>query len=842
MKYLFNTAASLITFSIFIIISNLNYPFIKENSSNKNSLFGEGIEANTNQLLVGANIILRGSNLGAANSLHRDFIINGIARESCNLSVSMIGLCSRTIQLQPNTWSEKSIGNKLKPGFAEIGAVNSSLYYGQSNNINSPGATNRSEADTSFIKMNDFPQVDVIGRKPDLINRIPGSANIITEASLINGKPFSGNEMFKKVTGINVVEEDGVGLRANLGIRGLDPDRSRNVLMMEDGIPVALAPYGEPEMYYTPAIDRMQSIEVLKGSGSILYGPQTIGGVINYITYDPPLSNSISLRLRGGNGGYLSGQTSFGSTIDNVGIQLGFLHKQAARIGTTKFNINDLTAKIKFQMGEKSRVGIKLAYYDENSNSTYVGLTQSMYDDGEHYTIIAPNDELDVRRYSASLTHDYFFSEGAFLRTTFYGYTTTRNWLRQDFSRAPAGNMTGVVFGDTSTPGSAIYLRNSTGNRNRQFEVAGVEPRFTYNYTIASFKNELESGIRFHYERAFEQRIDGQSASAKSGNLREDEIRTGYAESIFAQNRIFITQNFTITPGIRLENFHFERDIFRIASKDTSIVNNDNLFTPIPGIGFNYNFNNNYSVFAGVHRGYAPPRIKDAITNDGTALNLDAELSWNYEAGFRANLGTPIHFELTGFLMNFSNQVIPVSVSSGGTGAGLVNGGKTLHAGIEAGLNIHIHQLLRTNYFIALSAYSTYVNSTYNSDRFVKVGSETINVNGNKLPYAPEFTFTSSLDFSSAFGLGVNLSATYVGEQYTDELNKIEASPSGETGLMSSFITVDLTASYLISDMNSSVYFAIKNLLDERYIASRRPQGIKVGTPRLISAGIELML
>lgn len=698
------------------------------------------------------------------------------------------------------------------------------------------------EVDSSFIKMNDFPQVDVIGRKPSLINRIPGSANIITEASLKNDKPFSGNEMFKKVTGLNVVDEEGAGLRANVGIRGLDPDRSRNVLMMEDGIPIALAPYGEPEMYYTPAIDRMKSIEVLKGSGSILYGPQTIGGVINYITYDPPLSHSLSLQVRGGDGGYFNGQAAYGTTVDNVGFQLGFLHKQADRIGITRFDINDLTAKIRFQTGENSRIGIKLAFYDENSNSTYVGLTSSMYATGDYYTIIAPNDELHVRRYSASLTHDYFFSESAFLRTTVYGYTTTRNWLRQDFSRTPTSNMTGVVFGDTTIPGGAIYMRNSTGNRNRQFEVAGVEPRFSYNYNIGNLKNELECGFRFHYERAFEQRIDGRTAEAKSGDLREDEIRTGYAESICAQNRFFISSNFTVIPGIRLENFHFEREIFRIAYKDTSVINNDNLFTPIPGIGVNYNFDNDYSIFAGVHRGYAPPRIKDAITNDGTSLNLDAELSWNYEAGIRASIASSICFELTGFLMDFSNQVIPVSVSSGGSGTGLVNGGETMHIGAEAGIRFDIHQLLQTKYIVSLSAYSTYVNSTYSSDRFITVGSETFNVRDNKLPYAPEFTFTGSLDFSTSFGLGFNLSATYVEEQFTDELNTIDAGSSGETGQMPSFITADLTASYLLTGLNSNVYFSVKNLFDERYIASRRPQGIKVGIPRFISAGIDLTL
>ncbi len=357
----------------------------------------------------------------------------------------------------------------------------------QSITINTVTVDSTQQTDSTRLIMNyEFPQVDIIGRKPALINRIPGSANIITEASLKNDKPFSGNEMFKKVTGLNVVDEEGAGLRANIGIRGLDPDRSRNVLMMEDGIPIALAPYGEPEMYYTPAIDRMKSIEVLKGSGSILYGPQTIGGVINYITYDPPLSHSLSLQVRGGDGGYFNGQAAYGTTVDNVGFQIGFLHKQADRIGITRFDINDLTAKIRFQTGENSRIGIKLAFYDENSNSTYVGLTSSMYDNGDSYTIIAPNDELDVRRYSASLTHDYFFSEGAFLRTTVYGYTTTRDWLRQDFSRTPTSNMTGVVFGDTTVPRGAIHLRNSHGNRNRQFEVAGVEPRFSYNYNIGN--------------------------------------------------------------------------------------------------------------------------------------------------------------------------------------------------------------------------------------------------------------------------------------------------------------------------------------------------------------------
>jgi len=663
--------------------------------------------------------------------------------------------------------------------------------------------------DTIQIKF-DFPQISIIGDKPELINHIPGSASIITSSSLKGLKPLTGNEMFREVSGINLVDEEGAGLRANIGMRGLDPDRSRTVLMMEDGVPIALAPYGEPEMYYTPAIDRMESIEVLKGSGSILFGPQTIGGVINYITTDPPIESELNINLKGGEYGYLSGNLGYGTTIDNTGFYVSVLHKQADKIGVTNFAVSDITAKVKFQTSENSYLGLKFSVYDEISNSTYVGLTQPMYDNEGYYTIIAPNDQLDIRRYSASLTHDYFFSSSAFLRTTVYGYTTTRNWLRQDFSRSRVSNGTGVVFGDTTVAYGAIYMRNSTGNRNRQFEVAGIEPRITYNYSLGEFRNEFEGGLRLHYERAFEQRIDGETADAKSGNLSEDEIRTGYAGSIFAQNRIYINNNFTVIPGLRLEQFNYERDIYRIAYTDTSISNNDDTFAAIPGIGLNYNLDNNYSVFAGVHRGYAPPRIKDAITNGGEALQLDTELSWNYELGLRTQLASFFYLEMTGFLLDFSNQIIPVSESSGGSGTGLVNGGETLHRGIEGSLRFDINKIFKGEYQLSLITTATYSNSFYSNDRFINVNNESVNIKNNKLPYAPEFTLSGRLFLNLTSGFGLQIAANYVASQFTDELNTTEPSADGLSGVMPAYLVTDVTGSYNIPQLNSSIFLSVK--------------------------------
>lgn len=693
------------------------------------------------------------------------------------------------------------------------------------------------------LKTYSFPQIDVIGSTPLFFNRIPGSAYIISLENLKSSEPLTGNEIFRTIPGVNVVDEEGLGFRMNVGIRGLDPDRSRTSLVLEDGVPVALAPYGEPELYYTPPIDRMSGIEIVKGSGSILFGPQTIGGVINYKTPDPPQSRSTGLNIRGGEGGYFSGIINYGTSLNNFGLYSSFMHKRADKVGTTNFDINDLTSKLRFQLSDKSIVGLKIGYYDEKSNSTYVGITQTMYNRGEYYTDIAPFDELKIRRYSASLTLDHEFTPDFSLKTTVYGYTTSRDWRRQDFSRNPnASNLTGVVFGDTTVSGGAIYMRNSTGNRDRQFQVLGIEPRFFATYKIGNINNEFDGGLRVHYEKALEQRINGTKFNAISGTLREDEDRTGYAYTVFAQNRFYLSEGLSIVPGLRYEIFDYSRDIYRLNSIDTNITNSSSISELIPGLGINFNINDKYIFFAGVHKGFAPPRVKDAINNSGVDLELDPERSWNFEVGTRMSLSNDINFELTGYMLNFSNQIIPVSQSSGGTGTGLVNGGETRHTGIEFGFNYNLGSLFTRDILLIFGSGLSLNKTEYSGDRFIPKGSDTINIKGNVLPYAPEIIFNSFLDLQTSFGFNLRLNGNYVGKQFTDELNTVEASNNGLIGEIPARFVFDVTGKYFIKKLNTSFYVSMKNLTDERYIASRRPEGIKVGLPRFITAGFELNL
>jgi Fe(3+) dicitrate transport protein len=697
----------------------------------------------------------------------------------------------------------------------------------------------------------EMPQIDIVEKRNGLFSNTPGSLSVIKEKELREINPLSGNEVFRLMPGVHAVDEEGLGLRVNVGIRGLDPDRSRSVLVLEDGVPVALSPYGEPEMYYTPNMDRMTGVEVLKGSGSILHGPQTIGGVINYVTKDPPLKEYMSVDMKTGTGGLFGGMLSYGNTYGKTGVMVSLLHKSADEIGMLNFNLTDMTAKLRFQTSERSVIGVKLGYYNETSNATYVGLTQPMFDQkGQDFARIAPDDLLAVRRISGSVTHDYVFSEKTKLKTTAFVYTTTRNWRRQDFASNNIdslgnvanypSNFSGVIWGDTTIAGGALLMRNSTGNRNRQFEVAGIESRLIHKYKFLKIDNEFTGGIRFVYERAFEQRINGTNPTLSSGVLRDVEVRTGNGSSAFAHNNFKISSRFSVTAGVRAELFDFERAIERRNNVDSLIVNDSRVFQVIPGAGFNYSLTEDILLFSGVHRGFAPPRIKDAISSTGEDVELDAELSWNYELGFRGKLAKGLNFELTGFYMDFSNQVIPVSESSGGVGAGLINGGRTIHAGIEGGVTLEVHKFVNLKQEkLFVNANYTYVKAEFSADRFPDA--ET-NVRGNRTPYAPEHLINGSLTYESKYGFGARFTYVYISDQFTDIRNTVEPTANGRDGKIDAYSVLDATLMYKVRKWNTVFTMSAKNLTDERYMVSRRPQGIRVGNPRILMFGVRWTL
>jgi len=698
--------------------------------------------------------------------------------------------------------------------------------------------------------MIEMPQVVVTAYQDDrLFRHVPGAVSILRPAELKRLQPLTGQEALRTLPGLNLVDEEGAGLRINIGVRGLDPDRSRNVLVLEDGIPVALNPYGEPEMYFTPVIDKMKAVEVLKGSGQLLFGPQTIGGVVNFVTADPPALPTTDLRLRGGTGGFFSGFVSHGQTIGTFGYILSYTRKQADRMGPTHFRLNDVSAKLKWATGRRSEIGVKLGYYDETSNSTYVGLTQAMYDaGGQDYAVLAPDDRLPVKRYNISTTYRLVLNKAWRWSTTGFAYTISRNWRRQEFGRtASTANQTGVIWGDTTQAGGAIYMRDLASWRSRQFAVAGIESQVDGRFHAIGADHRFKGGARFLAEQAEEQFVQSNSADGFGGNYRDDEVRQGDAVSVYAVDEIRWSDRWSMNIGVRAESFDYERHIRRgrfaingvTQVRDTSLTSGSRTFALLPGIGINYSVGENLSVYGGVHRGFAPPRTKDAITSTGFAYDLDQETSTNYELGARWQAGR-LHLAPTAFLLDFQNQIIPTSQSSGNLNAtGLTNGGRTRHQGIEMEARFDLLETTIDGRMLQVGGNATWVRSEYSGDRFLPTGDTTINIKGYNLPYAPEWLANAFILWQCPKGLGVRLAANYIGRQFTDERNTVDPTPDGLIGTIPARTLIDISVWYNLKRPSLTLNVSVKNLANQRYIASRRPQGIKVGLPRFVTAGID---
>ena len=681
-------------------------------------------------------------------------------------------------------------------------------------------------------------EVTVLGTKilggPETLRRIPGSVEFVTPEQLETARVVSVTEALRKASGVNVRDEEGFGLRPNIGIRGLNPTRSTKTLLLEDGVPLAFAPYGDNASYYHPPIERFESIEVLKGSGQIAYGPVTVGGVVNYITPDPPRKPGLSLRLAGGNRDYLSGRGQAGATWGRAGLLVEYMRKQGdgARDNLSS-RLNDASAKVVFALSGTHSLTLKGNFYGEDSQVTYSGLRQAEWEQDPRQNPFR-NDSFAGRRYGASLKHAWLLRNQAVLVTQLYASRFGRDWWRQSSNSNQRPN-------DASDPacGGMANLDTTCGveGRLRDYDHAGVEPRLRLGHRLLGIKAEAELGVRAHFEVQERRQENADRPTARAGRLVEDNRRENQAYSAFLQDRMLLGR-FTLTPGVRFEHIRYERTN-RLGNGGAGVSGRTRVDQWVPGLGLAWSADDRIALFAGVHRGFAPPRTEDIISNTtGGSVELEPERSWNVEAGLRAAPRPGLLLDASVFQMHYENQIVPASLA-GGVGATLSNGGETLHQGFELGARLHTAALLNSPHDVSLHvAFTALPVTRFEGTRFSSVpGFSSLSIGGKRLPYAPERLLTASLAYSRPRGLSAQLEAVYVSEQFGDDLNSVTPSADGQRGLIPSCTIWNATLGHEVKPLHGSVFVAVKNLFDSLYIADRS-RGILPGIPRLLHVGI----
>lgn len=647
-----------------------------------------------------------------------------------------------------------------------------------------------------------LPRIDIIAGGENAIEQQPGSVSIVGPTQIEQIQPLSTEDALRTVPGVHIKGEEESGIVANIGIRGLSAADYKS-LILEDGVPVAPGLFVGNGRYYNPRIQRMSEIEVLKGAAALRYGPNTIGGVVNYKTKDPIDGFAISGRV--GSHQYRETNVEAGTQTPSGEAKVGLFYTRAESDGFQNkgFDMEDLMLKGGMQLGDKQWLGAKFTYHKNDANISYRGLFLGEYKAGAKYNP-APDDYFLTERKSFDLNHLWEISPDVSLSTLVY-------WseMNRDYWRFAVDNAASLAAGRW------VYTDNVAGN-NRSFERVGLDSRLTVNHSIFGIGNQAEIGIRIMDEEMVDQQINATRANPRSGTISTDRVDSAVSYALFVQNRFDVTDRLSITPGLRIENYEQKRRDRRNSANDGKSSNTEYL----PGVGATYRLTDEAQLYGSVYKAFSPPLNSQSIVT-GVDQQLDAERSNNIEVGVRGRSGRA-RYEVTAFQMDFDNQITP-AISGGLTNA---NAGSTMHRGMEAAFGYAWAS------GISLDANMTWIpTADYREDRGGGI------LRGNRLPYSPEWLANVTLAYTQG-PLRTALIGRYVDEQYGDGDNSEPITGSGNAiwkGKLDSYYTFDLTASY---DVNKQfrVFGAIKNLTDERYIASLR-QGIYAGPERFFELG-----
>lgn len=659
------------------------------------------------------------------------------------------------------------------------------------------------EAATESSASKVMPSIEVIRVKgQQQVHRFEetGSVILIDRTQIEQVQPLSTEDVLRRVPGINIKGEEETSIVANFGIRGLSAGESKS-LLLEDGVPVAPGLFIGNDRYFNTRIQRVESVEVLKGSASLRYGPSTIGGVVNYITKTP--DDGVQLSARAGSfnmremtveaGAKNQSEDAFAGVVATKASSDGFMDKG--------YDMSDVMVKAGLAISDKQKVGVKFSYHENEANISYRGLLLADYLNGERYNP-APDDWYLTDRTALDLNHEVILGNNAKLNTLLYWSDITRDYWRYDVNTAAS-----------NAAGRWVYADTLTGN-NRSFERLGIESRLSFDQQLFGYAAASEVGLRLMEEESNDTRIRATRAADRSGNNDRHIVDSATSVAGYAQSRIQLTDELAVTPGLRIESYEQKRVILTDNNNSAKTTNTELL----PGVGLTYELTAQAQLYGGVYRAFSP--ASNGVALDGlTDQQLDGERSVNYELGLRGTAGAA-NYEVSAFYMNFANQVV---TGNSDPNLSQSNAGKTEHTGMEFLLGYELGGGFRVD-----------TNATWVPTSEFKSG---VNA-GNRIPYAPKVLANLALSYTGE-ALSVALTAHHRGEQYADPTNIVDipANAAGGIwgGLLPAYTVYDLMAQYNVFE-GFTVYGSVKNLADKQYISGLR-QGIYVGPERSVEAG-----
>jgi Fe(3+) dicitrate transport protein len=419
------------------------------------------------------------------------------------------------------------------------------------------------------------------GKKNELINLASTNANISLK---------TGRQLFSKVPGVFVYDMDGSGNQINIATRGLDPHRSWEFNIRQNGVIINSDMYGYPASHYSAPMESFEKIEIVRGTGALQYGAQ-FGGMVNYVTKKPDSSKAFSLESMNtiGSFGLLSSYNAVGGTIKKFSYYAYYFRRHSA--GYRKNSESDANAQF-----------IQLQYRFSDNVSLKAEIGRSKY----QYHIPGPlNDSMFDADARTSTRSRNYFSPDIYIPSVKLNWKIAKNTDVSLTASGVFGNRSSVQFDAFANVRDAIDpATNSYKNRQvdiDRFNSRTIESRLLHQYNIGRVKSKIAGGIVYmnndlhrrqlgkgttgmDYDLALVEPDFGRDIHFLSNNL-----------ALFAENAFSITEKWTISPGVRWENGESKmRGIIKYYPPNELPTTIDHQFTLL-GISTQYLLNNENS-------------------------------------------------------------------------------------------------------------------------------------------------------------------------------------------------------------------------------------------------------
>lgn len=720
-----------------------------------------------------------------------------------------------------------------------------------------------------------LPTMSVDTILPSDIRDSPGAASILNSEEIEQFRPYTLHDAFDFMPGLRTIDDDVLGRRSAISVRGAPPRRSRKTLLLEDGVPINGAAYLDPGAHYTPPMERLEGIDVLKGTGHVLHGPLNNHGIVNFRNKRPTLTPTTSIDLAIGENNLFKRHIMHRRTEGAVGMVFSYTGANADGVFDTEdTQYDDFFGSLDWNINEQHDLAASFLYFRERSdgydesNLLPQEYARDPFNKGNrlvlHNGVVSDegwgqqHNNISVNYYKADLKHDFQINDSLFMSSNVFFTKTDRPRFTADPEDIAFDPNSAVL--DFDTYGGTPFIKDAQGEmvgRVRIYRTFGAESRMELS-DISAFgmDHTVQWGVRFERHLQDDTRRGGDVGEvlkeSNRGELTRDVTLQAWAASVFLQDTMRFN-DWEITPGVRMEYYEQKRHRNFLAVHDEdhrpTFETQQSLF--LPSISVLYTGFNDTQWFANIGRGYTPGFARTADEDD---FPLKPEIGINSQIGVRSQAMTGVTMEAAVFYNDIEDTIIQLPFTDDFQNI-YVNSADSESYGIDLGLRMDSNAYTDSAFNVyGILAYN-YTRAEFTND--ITVDGNRVSLDGNRVPEVPLHAGSFTLGLAHTSGWDISGTLSHFGSFFTDPANTKDLTVANEDGdilaagdeleirepiilgEVKNHTLLSARASYTLPNSNTTFWIQGRNLTDKRYIVDLE-NGIRPGAERTVSAGVKL--